>query len=205
MFLPVFAAFLPLVGLLGDGGMKRVFLSYLWKMPPEELEAAAREFAASMMPAIYPEVKAMLDEHREAGHLTILLSASPHFYVKEIGRELGFDLSFGTPVETGSFFPDLENHKGEAKVCGLAKLLPSSYFKDGVLIRSRGYTDSTADLPMLAICESAVTVNPSARLTQLSDEAGWQIVRPARPWKTKAGFFAKVLKLLAGGKVRLGA
>ena len=46
----------------------------------------------------------------------ILASASPEFYVAELGRELGFDLTLGTPVELGSFFPDLVNHKGSAKV-----------------------------------------------------------------------------------------
>ncbi len=198
IFLPVFLAFLPLTGLLGAGGMKRVFLSYLSGMSPAKLDEYSREFATSVMPAIYPELHGRLEEHRRQGHLLILASASPEFYVKYIGSGLGFELTLGTPVETGGFFPDLENHKGSAKVDRLERVLPASYFQNGTLRNCYGYTDSTADLPMLAICSAVTVVNPSATLTKLAVENGWEIVRPARPWKSRAGFVFRVLALLCG-------
>lgn len=178
--------------------MKRVFLSYLWKMNPETLAEYSREFAASLMPAIYPELRGKLELHRAAGHLLILASASPEFYVSEIGRELGFDLTLGTPVKTGEFFPDLENHKGAAKVERLRELLPASYFENGKLRHCHGYTDSTADLPMLELCDAVTVVNPSPELTEIAVKSGWEIVRPARPWRSKAGFFLRTLALLTG-------
>jgi HAD superfamily hydrolase (TIGR01490 family) len=198
VFLPVFLAFLPLAGLLGDAGMKRVFLCYLWKMNPKTLDEYSREFATSLMPAIYQELREKIEIHRKAGHLLILASASPQFYVAEIGRELGFDLALGTQVELGPFFPDLENHKGAAKVERLEKLLPAAYFDNGRLRRSHGYTDSTADLPMLAICDAATVVNPSPKLTVLAQEPGWEIVRPSRPWRSRIGFSVRALALLLG-------
>lgn len=198
IFLPVFLGFLPLAGLLGAGGMKRVFLSYLWKMDPEPLAGYSREFAGSVMPAIYPEMLEKLEQQRAAGHFLILASASPEFYVKEIGRELGFDLTLGTPVEMGLFFPDLDNHKGEAKVTRLRETLPESWFKDGKLRDCHGYTDSTADLPMLTLCGTATVVNPGRRLASLAAENGWEMVKPARPWKSKIGFYARTLALLFG-------
>lgn len=198
IFLPVFLAFLPVAGLLGAGGMKRVFLSYLWRLDPETLAEYSREFAASLLPAIYPELRDKLDRQRAAGHFTILASASPEFYVAEIGRELGFDLTLGTPVELGPFFPDLVNHKGSAKVERLRQILPASYFENGQLRHCHGYTDSTADLPMLALCGSATVVNPSPRLAAFAGQSGWEIVRPARPWKSRAGFGLRVLALLIG-------
>lgn len=198
IFLPVFLAFLPLAGLLGAAGMKRVFLSYLWKMDPGVLAEYSREFAAALMPQIYPELREELERHRAAGHFLILASASPEFYVSEIGRELGFDLTLGTPVETGPLFPDLENNKGGAKVERLRQVLPASYFENGRLRRCHGYTDSTADLPMLDLCDSATVVNPSARLAEIAGKSGWEIVRPPRPWKSKTGFAIRAVKLLAG-------
>lgn len=198
IFLPVFLVFLPLAGMLGAGGMKRIFLSYLYGMSPEKLDEYSRAFAASLMPAIYPELCERLENHRAEGHFLILASASPEFYVKHIGRELCFDLTLGTPVELGPFFPDLENHKGAAKVGRLRELLPAMYFKNGRLRHSHGYTDSTADLPMLAICDAATVVNPSAKLTNLADECGWEIIRPRRPWKSRAGFALRALALLCG-------
>ena len=178
--------------------MKRVFLSYLWRLDREMLAEYAREFAAAVMPAIYPELREKLEAHRRAGHLLILASASPEFYVVEIGRQLGFDLALGTPVELGPFFPDLKNHKGIAKVERIQQLLPPSYFENGKLLRGHGYTDSTADLPMLLLCDGATVVNPSATLAARASVEGWEIVRPARPWKSRAGFALRSLALLLG-------
>ncbi len=198
IFLPIFLVFLPFLKLLGDGGMKRIFLCYLWQMPTETLASYSRDFAKSLMPAIYLELREKLEKHRAAGHLLILSSASPEFYVSEIGKELGFHLTLGTEVTPGKFFPDLENHKGPAKVRRLEKLLPASYFYGGQLGHCHGYTDSSADLPMLALCQHATAVNPSPRLTALAEAAGWEILRPRRPWKSRGGFYLRVLGLMIG-------
>lgn len=198
IFLPVFLVFLPLAGFLGAAVMKRIFLSYLWRMKPRTLAEYAREFAGSLMPAIYPELRETLERHRAAGDFLILASASPEFYVAEIGRLLGFDLTLGTPVEMGPLFPDLDNHKGAAKVQRLHAVLPAAYFEDGRLRHCHGYTDSRADLPMLALCGAATVVNPSPALAALAAESGWTIVRPRRPWKSRAGLALRVLALLTG-------
>ena len=197
-FLPVFLTFTPLAKWLGAATMKRIFLSYLWRMDGETLAAYSREFAASLMPAIYPELRAKLENQRAAGHFLILASASPEFYVAEIGRELGFHLTLGTPVETGPLFPDLENHKGAAKVERLREILPKSYFDGEKLRNCHGYTDSRADLPMLTLCETATVVNPSPALARLAEQRGWKIVHPARPWKSRVGFALRALALLTG-------
>jgi phosphatidylglycerophosphatase C len=197
-YLPVFLMLLPAVKVLGAGGMKRVFLSYLWRMEPDELASHARAFAHEL--TFFPEVVARLDAHRKAGDLLVLASASPEFYVREIGHRLGFDLSLGTPVETSprmAFFPELENHKGSAKVDRLLDLMPER-FENGVLRKSHGYTDSTADLPMLAICEMATLVNPSAELTALGIAHGWEVIRPERPWRSAIGRALRILALMTG-------
>lgn len=178
--------------------MKRIFLCYLYRMAPEKRACCAKEFAAAVMPAIYPELRAKLERHRRDRHLLILASASPEFYVAEIGRELGFHLTLGTPVEFVNFFPDLENHKGQAKVRRLQQVLPAAYFKNGRLVRCHGYTDSCADLPMLELCETATVVNPSLALAETAREFGWEIVRPARPWKSRGEFILRSAALLLG-------
>lgn len=194
LLLPVFLIFTPLAGLLGTECMKRIFLSYLWRVDARQLAAYAREFAQSLMPGIYPQLRERIEQHRRAGDLLILSSASPEFYVREIGALLGFDISLGTVVTPGALFPDLENHKGAAKVVRLKQVLDSSYFVGGRLPGSCGYTDSRADLPMLAICESALVVNPDARLSAMAAEKNWEIVRPARPWGSP---FDRALRLFA--------
>ncbi|QTN33703.1 haloacid dehalogenase-like hydrolase [Akkermansiaceae bacterium] len=193
---PLFLAFLPFAKLLGTENMKRVFHSFLWKMPPERLAELSRSFAEKLQPSIYHELKERLAHHKQAGHLTILSSASPECYATEVGKLLGFDISLGTVLENTRLFPDLTNHKGANKVARLRELLPPSYFKDGKLANSCGYTDSTADLPMLSICETATLVNPKAELTAIGEKNDWLILRPIRPWKSDFDKGWRVLALL---------
>jgi phosphatidylglycerophosphatase C len=197
IFLPVFLLFLPLAGILGSARMKRIFLSFLWKMGPEKLTAHSRDFAASVMPLIYPEMRDALEQRRANGDFLILASASPEFYVLEIGRLLDFDLTLGTVVETGGLFPKLVNHKGAAKVTRLREVLPASWFENGKLRHCHGFTDSRADLPMLELCEAATVVNPSPELAALAERSGWRIVRPPQPWRNRFDFALRVLVLLA--------
>jgi len=198
LLLPIFLIFTPFAAILGTECMKRIFLSYLWRIDAARLACYAREFAHSLMPAIYPQLRERIEAHRRAGDLLILSSASPEFYVREIGALLGFDISLGTVVTPGALFPDLENHKGAAKVTRLHQVLDSSYFIGGRLPGSCGYTDSCADLPMLALCDRALLVNPDARLTAMAAENNWEIVRPARPWKSPPDRARRLLALLFG-------
>lgn len=198
IFLPIFLLHAPLAKLLGTETMKRVFLSYLWGMDEAALHQCASKFADAVMPAIYPEVKEMLEEHQRKGHFTILASASPEIYVREIGKRLGFDLSLGTEVEWGGLFPELSNHKGQAKVVRLHQVLPPEWFDAGGLRGCHGYSDSTADLPMLEICEDATVVNPGARLEGIAAASNWRVVRPGRPWRSRLGLIWRSLALLVG-------
>lgn len=193
---PLFLAFLPFAKLLGTENMKRIFHCFLWKMQPGRLAELSAEFAGKLQPSIYPGLKDEIRRHREAGHLTILSSASPECYAAEVGRLLGFDITLGTVLENDRLFPDLTNHKGANKVTRLRELLPPSYFSGGKLVHSHGYTDSTADLPMLAICGTATVVNPKPPLEALASQNGWTVVRPARPWKSPFEKGRRVLALL---------
>jgi HAD superfamily hydrolase (TIGR01490 family) len=193
---PLFLVFLPFAKLLGTENMKRIFHSFLWKMPVERLAELSQEFAQKLQPGIYAELKEELRNHREAGHLTILSSASPECYASEVGKLLGFGLSLGTVLEDDRLFPNLVNHKGANKVSRLHQLLPASYFRNGKLVNSHGYTDSTADLPMLAICNTATVVNPKPALEALAIQNGWPILRPELPWKSTIEKGWRVLALL---------
>jgi HAD superfamily hydrolase (TIGR01490 family) len=194
----LFMKFLPFAGVLGTENLKRIFHSFLWKMPPERINELSQSFAERLLPSIYPELKSAIEKHREAGHLTILSSASPECYVAELGKLLGFDLSLGTVFENNALFPDLVNHKGANKVTRLRELLPSSYFQEGKIVNSHGYTDSTADLPMLEICQQATVVNPKPVLTELAEQKGWTILRPSLPWKSSFEKSWRVILLLLG-------
>jgi HAD superfamily phosphoserine phosphatase-like hydrolase len=199
-YLLFFAAFLPVAKVLGAEGMKRVFLSYLWRADRGQLEGWVRELVAGYFPGkCYPPMLEKLKRDQEAGRLTVLASASPEFYVKEVGRVLGFDLALGTPVEMGAtmpLLPDLRNHKGEEKVRRLSEIFGAP--PEGGWANSHGYSDSGADLPMLACCTRNTLVNPSPRLTGIGEEKGWEIVRPDKPWRGKSGHLVEMARRITG-------
>lgn len=199
-YLPFFAAFLPAAKVLGDEGMKRIFLCYLWRVDREKLQEWVREFVPVFFPGrCYPQMLEKLRAHQETGHLTVLASASPDFYAAEVGRVLGFDLALGTPVESGDvmpLLPELTNHKSGEKVRRLSEILGPPI--DGTWPRSHGYSDSTADLPMLECCLENTLVNPSSRLTAIGENRGWEIVRPEKPWKNRKQHAIEVLRRITG-------
>ncbi len=196
--LPLFLAAVPLAPLLGCDRMKRVFLSYLWKLAPSELNRLSREFADQIALAVYPELLQQIQIHRRRGDLLILASASPDCYVREIGARLGFDHSLGTEVRFGPLIPPLQNHKGGAKVARLRALLGPDWFQNEKIRCSHGYSDSEADLPMLSLCEEVTVVNPKPGLARLAEIHGWRQLQPAKPWSTKFGWAMRAMALLFG-------
>jgi HAD superfamily hydrolase (TIGR01490 family) len=197
------APFLPLslLGYLGAGELKRVFLSYLWRLDRDEVLAQAETFADEVVAQyLYPEVVAEVARHRAEGRVLVLNSASPAFYVEKIGHRLGFDHSFGTPVIiTYGPQPLIADFSGPNNKCD-AKLPPMQ--RAGLLPCQRedswAYTDSTVDLPLLGLAQHGVVINPSTRLTALAQEKQWTILRPARPWKNRIGHLRRVASLLTG-------
>jgi HAD superfamily phosphoserine phosphatase-like hydrolase len=143
---------LPLASILRSEGLKRVFLSFLWRLQESEVDQLARDFARQWLPSrAWPEMLEKIAWHKQRGDLTVLVSASPEPYVREIGRLLGFHHALGTVIDFPAaglpLFPDLVNNKGGNKVLRLRELLRSSYFtEDGKLREAHGYSDSAADM-----------------------------------------------------------
>lgn len=143
--------------------MKRALLSYAWGIPREQLLKECRQFVEDeLIPQSFAPVLERLRAHQAAGDTTILCSASPHWWVQFYGEILGFTHTIGTPIELPArvpLFPSIDppgNNKGANKLIRLANL--------GITQADIGYTDSTADLPMLTICKKAVLIHPSSRL-----------------------------------------
>lgn len=192
---------LPLAPLLGHAVLKRLFLGYLWRIPQPELDALVRGFVAAWFPRhCFPELLDEVGRQRREGRRLVLASASPEWWVAEVGRVLGFDLALGTQVAAGGrvpLFPRLTNHKGRAKVarlraCGIA---PPA----GRIPASHGYSDGAADLPLLEACEQATVVNPGRRLAAAARRHGWQVVRPALPWRGGPAKGWRFLRAMLGG------
>lgn len=204
-YLLILVPFLPLARLLGAETMKRIFLNYLLGMSSEEIDSLANEFVEQHIPAsCYDEILQLLIEQQSLGRLTILSSASPEFWVKPIAQKLGFDHGIGTHVEVRGkvgLFPDIigGNNKGANKISRMRHLLPEHFDPNkDTLTNSCGFSDSHADLPMLSICEQAVTINPTEKLRHQAQQFGWEILEPSRPTRGKLSFAIACLRQSLG-------
>jgi len=204
-YLGLFTAAAPLrgLGLLGTARMKRVFLSFLWKMPRAHLTKLAHEFAETIVPPLlYPEIMAEVENHRAAGRTLILNTASPEFYATALARVLRFDHCFGTRVSFQSdplpLLPRIEgeNNKHGEKLKRMRHLMATELTLP--LPGSYAYSDSKADLPMLRYVEHPVVVHPDSFLESVAVDAQWPILRPARPHKTRMQFFRDCALQAAG-------
>lgn len=191
-FLLAYLPLLPFASILGSEGLKRAFLSFLCGLTESEVHALAEEFAREWLcHQVWPEIREILHMHQQRGDTTVLISASPAPYVAALGRALGFTHTLGTDLDatngkTYPLFPGLINNKGTNKVARLKEQFPAHFFHpNGTLLDAHGYTDSCADLPMLALCSTNTCINPGNRLTLLAQQRGWEIIRLPRPWRSK--------------------
>jgi HAD superfamily hydrolase (TIGR01490 family) len=199
LYVLIFALFLPfaLVRICSIHRMKRVFASYLWRMPEDRLRQLARKFAEEEVPRVlYPEVLAELKKHQEAGRITILNSASPELYTTEIARVLGFDHCVATRLRVEDPMPlipkiDGPNNKHGEKIPPMIErgMLPEGFDPDkgDKLPDSYGYSDSQADVPLLSICENATMIHPSDAFAAIGKERGWKTLTPDQPYDGKWG------------------
>jgi len=205
LYLLILIPFLPFTKLLGAGGMKRVFLNYLWGFSQQDLDELAEAFVAEIYPsAFYTEMLEVLEKQKRLGRTIILSSASPEIWVKPIAKKLGVDHFFATSLEVNgrvSLFPDTPggNNKGANKLRKMQAVLPEGFNPlTDTLPNSHAFSDSHADLPMLNICEDASMVHPTEKLLHASKNKNWKLYTPARPTRGKRQFALACLRQALG-------
>ncbi len=223
LFLFVLIPVIPLAALrlIGSKTLKRFFLSFLFGLRREYIESAAQDFVRrSVIPRIYPEIRAEVERHKKEGRITVLNTASPLFYAKYIAEELGFDHIYATPVILPDRFPLLgriegKNNKRYAKIERMMEILPSAvqillrstpparpanpeYPQAAILLDSCSYSDSSADLPMLRLTEHARLVHPDKKLAEEGRQQGWEVLHPIRPYSSNAGKLYHSIRQLLG-------
>jgi HAD superfamily hydrolase (TIGR01490 family) len=157
-------------------------------------------------PIIYSEALELMDEHRQAGRLVVIVSASPAEIVEPLARYLGADVAIASRAlvdEEGRYTGTMEfDAFGPSKVDAM-RGLAERHAVD--LAASYAYSDSATDLPMLEAVGHPVVVNADRELSRAAAERGWEsrvFTRPVRlrPRAGRAGPLAAGAALaLAGG------
>ena len=137
------------------------------------IEHWAGQFVAAMQArgVFRPAALAVLQEHRQAGHHLVLMSASPDLYVAKVGKLLGFEQTVCTELQWRGDRLDGtlrgSNCRGEEKLRQL-KLLRTRYPE----ARFVAYGNSAGDLAHLRHVDEAILVNASRGARQLAARSG---------------------------------
>ncbi len=140
-------------------------------------ESADALFEEVVRPTVYPGAQALLEDDRAKGYRLVLLTGELDFIVGPVVRFFGFhdvvsnSLVYQNGTATGAIVPPLiaEKEKVEAllKVCRRYNVEPA---------RSKAYSDSFSDVPMLEAVGEPVAVNPDRRLRRVAAARGWRVL-----------------------------
>ncbi len=140
-------------------------------------ERAEVLFEEVVRPTVYPGAQALLEEDRAKGYRLVLLTGELDFIAGPVVSFFGFDalicnsLVYQNGTATGEIVPPLiaEKEKVQAlmKVCRQYNIEPA---------RSKAYSDSFSDVPMLEAVGEPVAVNPDRRLRRVAADRGWRVL-----------------------------
>lgn len=153
-------------------------LGELARHEPEQLLAWRREFMAERIePLMLPRAFELLDRHRRAGDMLLIITATNDFVTAPIAERLGVDhlLATRAAMRGGRYTGEVDGTPcfREGKVVRLHDWLRET---GHTLADSSFYSDSHNDLPLLETVAHPVAVNPDPVLEQVARERRWPIL-----------------------------
>jgi HAD superfamily hydrolase (TIGR01490 family) len=143
----------------------------------DDLVALNADIVPRLIDRVRPESMRLIEQHRDAGRATYIVSASPVELVEPLAKALGMTAGIGTRsrIVDGIYSGDLDGPfcYGEGKVEAITEIARWEHLD---LDRCWGYSDSASDLPMLRAVGHPVAVNPDAKLERVAGEKGWPVV-----------------------------
>ncbi|HWT70982.1 MAG TPA: HAD family hydrolase [Oxalicibacterium sp.] len=133
-------------------------------------------------PKILPAARALVKQHRDAGDLVAIVTATNRFITAPIAHALDVEHLIAAEPEL-----DAEGHptgklrgvptSGAGKIVHTKAWLAARGQKLEDFERSYFYSDSQNDIPLLSIVTDPIATNPNARLAAHAQAHGWPIIR----------------------------
>ena len=128
-------------------------------------------------PIVYEEALDLIREHREAGRLVYIVSASPEEIVKPLATYLGADGA----VASSARLDDSGRYTGEVDVYAYGPFKADAIralaeHENIDLSRSYAYSDSATDEPMLRAVGHPFAVNPDRELSRIAKAESWPVL-----------------------------
>lgn len=153
----------------------------LAKFPRTQLDSWHQQFMQEVILPIKPQALALVQEHKRAGDLTAIISATNSFVTGPIAACFGVDHLISAEPQTddeGNItgqIKGLPTH-GEGKVQHLHAWLKSRGTTLAQFERSTFYSDSHNDLPLLSVVTNPVATNPNDKLRAHAEQHGWAVM-----------------------------
>jgi len=153
-------------------------LSTLGQFSTYQLEALHNEFMRDVIaPLRLPKADALIDEHRQAGHELLIITATNRFITEPIALSLGIENLLATDAE-------LIDNKYSGKVEGvpcyqegkITKLKAWLDNKKQSVDCSWFYSDSANDIPLLSQVDKPIAVNPDEKLKKYAEQHDWPVI-----------------------------
>ena len=122
----------------------------------------------------------LVDRHRAAGDVCVIITATNSFVTAPIAREFGVEHLIATEPEhkDGEFTGNVADVPcfREGKIIRLNNWLAARGWTLDSFADSTFYSDSLKDLPLLCKVKNPVAVNPDDTLRAHAEQHGWQII-----------------------------
>ncbi|MGZ5269168.1 MAG: HAD family hydrolase [Ramlibacter sp.] len=146
----------------------------------EALAARDRFMREVIAPALRPEARALLQQHRQAGDQLVIVTATNEFVTRPIADAFGVDELIAVRLATGSdgwISGDIDGVPSmrEGKVARLGEWLAARGLGWDT-VEATFYSDATNDLPLLERVDHPVATNPDERLRAIARQRGWRIL-----------------------------
>ncbi len=149
---------------------------------PEINAAAHNQFMREVIePAIRPSAQALIETHRAAGDVLIIVTATNAFITAPIARAFGIEHLIAVDLEWDEKGLPTGRIKGtpsfrEGKIARVEQWLAARGLSWDEVGRVTFYSDSINDLPLLEKVSHPVATNPDPKLLQIAQQRQWPIL-----------------------------
>ena len=156
-------------------------LKPLARHPRSLLDAWHGEFMQrKVRPMMGHAARELVAQHRIAGDVCVVITATNSFVTAPIAREFGIEHLIATEPEQldGEFTGRVEGEPSfrEGKITRLESWMAQHGWTWNSFADSWFYSDSLNDLPLLARVKNPVAVDPDATLRDHAEKRGWRIM-----------------------------
>lgn len=166
-------------GQLEQADYIKFFIGELKHLSIKQIEDLLPRFVETCIkPSIYPQALELIAIHKQRGLRPLIISATSAFIVRAAALVLDIEdyLAIELEAESGHYTGRIDGIPPfrEGKVIRLkAWLEEQNESLDGAYF----YTDSINDLPLMEQVDHPIATNPDPKLTEISEQKGWPVVR----------------------------